>query len=195
MEHSDHRLKNIMREHEFKNDFCYEQAILIFLVNQFGAVTLEKPGKQSILTTTMPKVINLDLDGENIDLKRLSERQSSLLFGGKEKNGIKAKTLSRRFSKNKTIFIQNFLFDVLLEKGYFFNTKLSKKSNKTIQLERIKTVFLRGKLIFNKNEIIELGKKINDALSNLVDTKGKITLEKEEPILMEIFSSSVSASL
>ncbi|ELP92235.1 hypothetical protein EIN_118090 [Entamoeba invadens IP1] len=186
------RHKTVEREHEFKNDFCYEQAILVLLVNKEYGVSLEKAGKQSVLTTTMPRIAGIVVNDELIDLKRLSEKQCSLLFNGKEKDGIKEKTLSRRYSKNKSIFIQNFFIDTLLEKGFFFNSKLSKKSDKTLQLERIKEVYFGKIRIFQKNEIIKVGKQVNDYLSNLVETKGRVTLQKNDTTLSQFIPQRFS---
>ncbi|KAL7714875.1 Uncharacterized protein QTN25_007600 [Entamoeba marina] len=107
-------------EYESKNELVYQNALLITLLNRYCSITLEKPAKESIITATMPKVTLLHFKKDDINLTELAENQTTLLIKQRQNDYLKEKSLERRKRKNRIIFIQNILIDLLLEKGLLF---------------------------------------------------------------------------
>ena len=169
-----------IRDNELKNLLCYQQAVIIALVNKFCSLTIQKASKDSIITETAPIIIDIIIDGYSIAIRRIAEDLSLNLNKQKDKKKLKEKTIKRRTAKSASAYVNNFLIDILREKGYFFNSKMSKKSNKTYQLERIDAIFFSSLFIMDINHIITCGKVINSYLNNLCKLETKFTLKRND---------------
>ncbi|KAL7718608.1 TATA-binding protein-associated phosphoprotein [Entamoeba marina] len=118
------------KKREMRNYESYQQAMMLALLNPYCSFSIEHPVKKSKVTTSMPKVLSLHFDTEDIDVIKLAETQCKLILKNEIENGVYAKTALRRYEKNKRVFIQNFIFDVCLEKGFTFDSFLTRKSKK-----------------------------------------------------------------
>ncbi|KAL7714510.1 TATA-binding protein-associated phosphoprotein [Entamoeba marina] len=148
------RINNISfatkKDHESKLLECYQESFLLGLLNTFCSFSLQHLNKKSIKTPRTPRIHLLYISGETIDVTTITDTQCKLIFNKEISEGVPHKIALRRYNKNKKIFYQNFIYDICLEQGYYFNSKLSKQSNKSLQLERIDKTFLNGKFIFQK---------------------------------------------
>ena len=57
---------------------------------------------------------------------------------------------------------------------------MSKKSNKTFQLERIKEIFVSGLFVMNSEMIVKKGKEINEYLNNLCKLEKKVIIKMND---------------
>ena len=191
------KCKDKLRQHELKNYFCYENAVLIALLNKFASITLKKAIKQSSLTSTLPVIIsikfihdNLLFSTDDINLEELSEIQCSLLIHqSKDKENISQRTMMRRKEKNKEIFKMNLMMDILMEIGYSYESKLSNKTEKTIQLERINNIYYKGKSILNRTMIEKKGQMINEYLTEQLQNKNYIILTANERNIQDMITT------
>ena len=71
------RKQNSLRDNELKNYLCYEQAVIIALVNQFCSITIQKASKDSIITETAPVISEIIFE---INIKIFFFFQSFFLF-------------------------------------------------------------------------------------------------------------------
>ena len=82
--------------------------------------------------------------------------------------------------------MHNFLFDLLLEKDYFFNSKLSRKTLKTYRFERIQNVFYDGKMILDYENMLNVGKNCMNFLNNSFNDERSLFIEQNNPILLSL---------
>ncbi|KAL7721873.1 TATA-binding protein-associated phosphoprotein [Entamoeba marina] len=180
--------KYIAKKRENKNLESFQQGLLLAILNEFCGVTLEKRRRKSVVTVGMPSVRYLHFGEDVIDVKQLAEIQCYNAFEEEIQKGKNKQTTLRRYEKNKRIFVHNLLLDICIEKGFFFNSKLSKKSAKSLQLERITQVFFNYSLIYNSDEIVSIGGRINDYLSSLVATDHQVTLQQNDSHLYQFIT-------
>ncbi|KAL7717936.1 Uncharacterized protein QTN25_004636 [Entamoeba marina] len=146
--------------------------------------------KKPVLTETLGRIINLEFQQENINIRNLTDTLCSMKYDVKEKEELKQKTLRRRYDKNKLIFIHNFIIDILVEKNYFFNFKLSKKSHKTLQFERIQEVFYKDKLLWNKDQLLLHGKLICKHISSQLNCNKDIVIHQNNNVIQNLLFKS-----
>ena len=83
--------------------------------------------------------------------------------------------------------MQNLLIDILVEKGFFFDSQMARQSKKTFRLERIQRVYYNGVLILSEDEFLEKGDKINTYLCSLFKDNLTVKLNHCDSNLMDIF--------
>ncbi|ELP83945.1 hypothetical protein EIN_245450 [Entamoeba invadens IP1] len=161
-----------LKKREVRNLESYQQALLLALVNKFCGFTLEHPGKRSKVTASMPRLYSLQFPTETIEIKQLAQKYCEEVSNKEEKNGISKSTSLRRFEKNKRVYVENLLFDICLELGFWFDSKPSRKSQKSLQIERICSIYYKGILLFSQEKVLKIGKEINTyIMSKLVNEK------------------------
>ena len=97
---------NATKEREFKNQQTFQQCYLLGLLNTSASILLERPGKQSKMTTTMPIVQSMTVDQTEIPVKDIAVIQCALIRREEQMEGIPQKTVSRREKKNVSAYIQ-----------------------------------------------------------------------------------------
>ncbi|KAL7717386.1 TATA-binding protein-associated phosphoprotein [Entamoeba marina] len=122
----------------------------------------------------------------------LSESQCSSFYQKSLQDKVRPKTALRRNSKNKSTFAINFLFDIAIEHGFMFNSNLSKRSTKCLQVERIQQIFFEGQLLMDYNEIIQRGHFINSHLFSIAKNQTKATISQNDPTLQQCLNNSLS---
>ncbi|ELP93516.1 hypothetical protein EIN_060510 [Entamoeba invadens IP1] len=177
-----------LNEKKMKNFECYEQAILIALLNQFCSIKLQKPFKQSVSITSKPEVVTIVLNNEEIAVKKIAETQCKKYAQITEVNTITDKTRMRRFAKNRSTFTINFMYDIAFSLGFFFNSVLSKKSSKCLQIERIHEVFYNNVLLLGAEDIVACGEALNDYLFSLVKQNKDVVLNQNDPVIQKFIN-------
>ena len=152
------QLKYMQNKREMKDIESFQVTALLALLSPYCGIVLEYPRKQTIVTATLPLVHSLVFPDETLNINEIVEKMCRPAFEANLKKGMKRDSAIRRYEKNRRTFIHNFLFDILLEKGYFFNSKLSRKTQKTFRFERIESVFYNDNLILTKDELLNVGK-------------------------------------
>ncbi|KAL7712679.1 hypothetical protein QTN25_009694 [Entamoeba marina] len=147
----------------------YQQIVLLSLLNQYCSFTLEKPMKQSKVHITIPRLTHLQiLDETPIELTTLTLQQCSKILAKDLESGISENTAQKRFEKNKKTFVTNFLMDIALEFGFFFDSQLTRKSGRTLRIERINHIYRHGCHVMNKSNILSCGEALNQYFSSLI---------------------------
>ena len=182
--------KNELRDFE-----TIQQSILLALLNEHCEFTLELPSKLSTVTLTNPRIITITINDQQINLKKLSEQMYCQSYADDLQSGIKEETCVRMFEKKKRIFINYFLIDLCIEFGYLFDSKYSRKSKQTMQLERIQRIFYHNQLKMEKDEIIKKGKSITKYLFGLVNSNNIVTIQKNHPMLSKLLNNSLKTPL
>ena len=175
----------------YKNFYSIQQGILIALANQIGSISIQKPRKSAKLTNTYPSVKTLHLHFEDVEIMQFTNDFCERLFTEQCNDVNKRQTAVRRFEKNKKVFMQNLLIDILAEKGFFFDSEMARQSKKTFRLERIQRVFYNGDLIINEDEFLMRGKLINDYLCSLFNENSVVTLNQCDEKLMSLLGVEI----
>ena len=182
------RKQNSLRDNELKNNMCYQQAVIVALVNQYCSITIQKASKESIITETAPIISEVIIDGSYIEIRRVAEELSIKMNLFKDRRQLKEKTVKRRTAKSASAYVNNYLIDILREHNYFFNSKMSKKSNKTFQLERIQAIFVSNEFLMDNDMIVKKGKVINEYLNNLCKLENKVVLKKNDIMISKLLN-------
>ncbi|EDR25390.1 hypothetical protein EDI_002530 [Entamoeba dispar SAW760] len=180
--------KYLKQKKENKDLEVYQQAILIGLLNQYSEITLERPAKLSKVTVISPKVSEIKFCKEDtLDVSSLVERQCKAKLSDEINKGLNEATALRRMEKNKKVFVQNLLIDLLDEFGFQFHTTLSRRSGKAMQVERIQKIFSQHSLLLTKEEIIQKGQELNSYLFQFIEHNGSYSFKKGEIQLVKAF--------
>ena len=170
----------------YKNFYAIQQGVLIALLNNFCTITLKKPRKQAKITQVYPTIKTICIDNEELDIPQIVNHICQPLYNSHVNNVNKKQTAQRRFEKNKKVCLQNLLIDILMEKGFFFESKMARQSKKTFRLERIQKIFYNNKLILDFDDFITKGNEIINYLCGLFVDQLVIKLEKNNPDLLNI---------
>ncbi|EDR25644.1 hypothetical protein EDI_055900 [Entamoeba dispar SAW760] len=180
------QLKYMQNKRQMKDIETFQVTALLTLLSPYCGFVLEYPRKQTIVTATLPLVQSLVFPNETINLGELAENVCRPAFELNLKKGMKRDSAIRRYEKNRRTFIHNFLFDILLEKSYFFNSKLSRKTMKTFRFERIETIFFEQKPILNFEEMIILGKNAMSFFANSFNEERSIYIDQNNTTLLSL---------
>ncbi|ELP85264.1 hypothetical protein EIN_084460 [Entamoeba invadens IP1] len=181
--------KYLTQKKVVKDMECFQEAILVALINQFCHITLVRPRKQSSVGLCCAKVKTLHFVGDEIEVMRITEEKFRPIYEKELMEGISKATAFRRYEKNKRIFVHNLLFDIALELGFFFESKLSRKSSKTASIERFERIFFKGKLLMNVQEMAVKGGLINDYLFDIVNLELTHTLQMCDKEIADMLST------
>ena len=169
-----------------KNLESYQQAVMLSLINNFCSFTIESPGKHSKVTVTTPRLVLMNINGQDIDVNTLALNQSQQIMKNELSSGLSQSTAMRRFEKNKKIFTENFLFDTCLEYGFLFESKPSRKSQKSQQLERIYHIYYNMKHLMDQNLLVKIGKELNDYFFSILEKEKRVTFKIKHDYISEI---------
>ena len=180
------QLKYMQNKREMKDIESYQVTALLALLSPYCGIVLEYPRKQTIVTATLPLVHSLVFPDETININEVVEKICKPAFEANLERGMKRDSAIRRYEKNRRTFIHNFLFDILLEKGFFFNSKLSRKTQKTFRFERIESVFFNDKLLLTREEMLTLGKTAMCLFQNSFNDEKSIFVEQNNQALLSL---------
>ncbi|KAL7719576.1 TATA-binding protein-associated phosphoprotein [Entamoeba marina] len=163
----------VQSKRDAKNFESIQEAILIGLLSKFGSFTLLRPLKRSKVTFQTIKVESVSFSNDTININELVEQHCKQRYEMELSNGISIEKAKRRFDKNRFIFLSNLLLDLSLEFGYFFDTKMSRNTGGSIQLEKIRRTFYDNHLLFDYHEMVIRGVALNKYLFKITDNKSK----------------------
>ncbi|KAL7716077.1 TATA-binding protein-associated phosphoprotein [Entamoeba marina] len=175
-----------------KDFYCFQHTFLLGLLNEYFTLTVERPAKQSKVTSSMPRIVILKYGQEEINVVALTEKWCKERYLYDIKHGLTGPSATRRKEKNKKNFIMNLLFDLAVECGYFFDFKKSKNFRKSVQFDRIVNIYSNGKHFSDKKMMLQKGKALNDYLFELTCCSGKqrlVTLQAGDPYVKKLVNS------
>ncbi|ELP90054.1 hypothetical protein EIN_404480 [Entamoeba invadens IP1] len=178
--------KYLIQKKFVKDLETYQVAVLLGLLNKVCSFTLFKPKKESVVGICSAKLKSINFNGDEIDIIQLAENMYRPIYDREVKKGVAKPTAFRRYEKNKRVFVHNLLFDLALEHGFFFNSKLSRKSTKTHSIERIEKVFFNGKMILDLQHIAVFGSILNDYFYNIVKNDNCVIVAPHDESLSNI---------
>ncbi|KAL7721835.1 TATA-binding protein-associated phosphoprotein [Entamoeba marina] len=183
----------VRNEKDMKDLESFQQAVLLALLNQSCGFTIQRPFKQSKSVKSKPEIYYIRIGEETINLHELAEEQCKYFYDKGKQENIKLKTAQRRHFKNKSTFTTHFLIDLSVEFGMFFNSKMSKKSTKCLQIERINEIFYKDNLILSRSEMILRGRAINNFLMSLVHDSPIVEIPVNDPRLEKYLQMNLSS--
>ncbi|EMS12837.1 hypothetical protein KM1_279800 [Entamoeba histolytica HM-3:IMSS] len=101
------RARRIASEHAFKNGFCFEQGVLLYLLNQYYDLVIKRQPKRSTLTLSCPHVESIQFEDE------ILERINRVFY--KNKLMLDCKQIHQLGNK-----INNYLLSLVETKKSFF---------------------------------------------------------------------------
>ncbi|ELP89202.1 hypothetical protein EIN_486240 [Entamoeba invadens IP1] len=180
---------NAVKERAQKDKTAFQHGFLLALINQNARITLKRPKKVSMRTSTIPKIVMLEIQASRVDVLALASSFCAKVHEKEITEGVPQQTADRRFNKNIIAFTQNFIFDTCLELGYFFDSKLSKNSMKSIQTERIDNVYANGSFFASQNDILFIGRKINAYFTELLKNKRTVVVEQNDQFISSLLEN------
>ncbi|EDR23725.1 hypothetical protein EDI_242080 [Entamoeba dispar SAW760] len=173
-------------KNEYKDFYVIQQGILLSFLNSYCLIKIKKQKKQALVTSAYPIVTQLDFGNEEIDVQELADSICRPIYEDECKLVNKKQTAMRRFEKNKKVFVQHLLIDMLTEKGFYFESKLARKTNKTFRLERIEKIYYGGRLIMNFNDFLERGYAVNSYLNSQFKDSSSAIIPKQSKGLSDL---------
>ncbi|KAL7714699.1 TATA-binding protein-associated phosphoprotein [Entamoeba marina] len=147
----------------WRNYQALQQALFLGLINQYCDIVFAKPFKKTKATLQFIQVNTLVFsDDDIIPFATYIQQRCKLRMENDIEHGVLEKTAMRRYENNKFAAVLHFLTDLLLEFGYFFSTTTTNGKNGTPCTDTVKNIFNNGNLVFNKHDIEEKGKLINE---------------------------------
>ncbi|KAL7717850.1 TATA-binding protein-associated phosphoprotein [Entamoeba marina] len=176
-------------KYEYKDFYPFQQAVLLAFLNSYCSITLLKQRKQNTVTSSYPIVKTLHFENEQIDVIQLAETLYRPVYAEDSLDVKKKQTAFRRYEKNKRVFVQHLLIDILTEKGFFFESHLAKNTKKTLRLERIQKIYYNGRIIMDFKDFLQRGNAINTYLSDSLKSTSMFTIPLKDPQLQELILS------
>ena len=133
---------------------------------------------------------------DDINLSQVSQDQCTLFEGEckkeqlKDNKPLKQQSVRRNLEKNKRTFVNNYIIDILMEFGYFFNVKKSKRYIGSYQMDRINNIFYNNKLLCSREEMYATGMRIQQYLFSLMkNSRGEIlVMDKGNEEIMKMMN-------
>ncbi|KAL7718527.1 hypothetical protein QTN25_004160 [Entamoeba marina] len=180
--------KYIKKKRELKDFETYQQSFLLSLLNIYCGFTIRRQRKQSVVTTEAPTVEVLHFVEGDVHVAKLADAKCRPLFEQEVASGVTENTAFRRLKKNKKCYVTNLLIDLCRERGYAFDSKLSRQSKKSDRLERIEKVSYNGELLFTCEEVVKKGSKVNDLLNQKLRHSHGVIIERLNKDITDIFT-------
>ena len=175
----------------YRNYQVFQQACFIGFLNRYHTIIIQKPIKRCVVTYQIINIKSIVIDGQEIEIDRLVEQRCNERKQFDVNTGISQKTAKQRYAKNKIIEMHHLLMDILIEKHHFlFNTIQSTGKNKTMIDEVVQEVFHEKKFLLDKTMIEERGKKINEYICSLLQTKYEIEIQVNDVKLQKILDGN-----
>ncbi|ELP91361.1 hypothetical protein EIN_154180 [Entamoeba invadens IP1] len=181
--------KYIERKKENQNIETCEAMVLLGLVNLRSSLTFEKPHKQNTDSSNLPRITKMIVDeNDEMDLSTLLEVQCRQKLQHELDMGISHSTALRRFERNKKVFFINFLVDLATLMDFELVSIVSRKSGKTIQIDRVVTINKPGICSFGKHEILEKGELLRQYFVSLGMNKKNFVLNQSDDVVLQILT-------
>ena len=183
--------KYIKQKKDNQDYEMYQQVVLIGLINKYAEITLERPNKQTKVSISIPKILIISFNEiDSINISSFTEKQCKELCEKEVHDGLSQTTAMRRLEKNKKVYLLNLLIDIAAELGMKIDSTMSRRSNKSLQVERIQSISMENEFHFTKNQIIEFGKQLNEYYLELLTNEKTITLPVKDSRIQQILFGS-----
>ena len=143
-----------------KKEKTIQLCFYVYLLNKSNKVGIIKPMKCSKKTYQSYTVESIDTGKEVLQIEELLKARCQPQLDHDKELGLDLKKAMRRYSSKKIFECNNYLNDLCMEIGYFFNYKKSLNGNRENNMEIIDSVFFNYKLIFNQEQVMDIGKQI-----------------------------------
>ena len=171
---------------EFRNSQTIQQSILLGLLNNYCSITISQPAKKSTVTGQFIRVLSLDFgNGDEIQIDEFLKKRCSEQMKKDIEDGVSQKTALRRYQNNKKIEQIHLLMDILVEKGYRFQTRKMKGKLETKKLEMICSMQFQGK-VFDIGEIAYKAEHVNMAIMKMLETNCKKVVIERQKIVTDL---------
>lgn len=179
--------KYVRQKKEYSDNEAYQQVFLLALLNRYADIVVEKPNKQTRVSVTTPKISSLTFEHDDtINVAVFADKQCRELCRREIEQGVSQSTAVRRLEKNRKVFLENLLIDLVEEMGIDVTSTYSRRSNKTFQMERINSIALENERVIDKEDIIALGKQVNAYVLGLFSKNKTVTLSRNDPSIQNI---------
>ncbi|EMD46363.1 TATA-binding protein-associated phosphoprotein, putative [Entamoeba histolytica HM-3:IMSS] len=175
-----------------RNYMACQQAILIGLLNEEFKVTIQKPVKKASVTQQYLNIRLIQRKNDVIEIDHFVEERCAERKEHDINSGVSISAAKQRVGKNKITELNLLLIDILNMLGYTFTTTTSEGKNGAMKNESIKSVYRNGKYLCGKEGIVNIGKKINKYLCELIEKNNEITIDYNDISLREYINSLVS---
>ncbi|KAL7716515.1 TATA-binding protein-associated phosphoprotein [Entamoeba marina] len=189
---SSNDFKYVKNKRELRDSETYQQAFLLGILNEFCSFTIKLPRKKTIVTSNFHVLVDLVFINERMNILDLIETHCKPKYEYELKSGMNFAAAFRRYDKNRRIFTQNLLIDLCVEKGYFFNSKLARKSKKNLRREVIESVFYDNYFLYDLNEIQIRGKYLNKYFTSVLQTNKSSCIFKNDPCVKTLLTKDLS---
>lgn len=184
---SDKRKEYEANKNNRKDYQIIEQAILVGLLNRIYGFDIVRTTKKSQLTMNNFRIRNIGVGRDVVNIYDFAHDQCIYFYEKKATCNIKRQTVLKSFEKNRRMFVMNYLIDLAMESGFFFNfVKVNKFKKDSVNVDTFNAVYYHGKLLLSENDIIEKGKLINQYLLNRLNHAFTLKLEPNDSQLSNI---------
>ncbi|EKE40600.1 hypothetical protein ENUP19_0305G0089 [Entamoeba nuttalli] len=184
------REKHTLGTRYIRNRKCIQEAVLIGILSKHCSIVYERPKKRSSLTHQLFKIKTLIFDNEVFDVEAFLERQTKGVYENAIESGLSKKNVIRRVENEKTVTLLDFLVDICLDLGYFFETTRMRNSLSRTKVDFVEAVYYKGKLIIDDELVKKAGSLISTHLFSLTTASEKeCTIQKGDENIKSFFYS------
>ncbi|ELP91246.1 hypothetical protein EIN_151730 [Entamoeba invadens IP1] len=178
-EHPWNAPKYRLKKRENRDLETYQLAIFMVALNQFADISIERPAKMTKNTLSIPKICKIRFSNHDvIDVQSLALKQCKSIRQKEIQEGVNQSTATRRIEKNRKVFIQNLVIDLLAECNVVLITDLARLSGKALRTERLQELWIDKTKVVGKEDIISKGSAINQYLIDCVEKTGHTSFKK-----------------
>ncbi|KAL7715898.1 Uncharacterized protein QTN25_006595 [Entamoeba marina] len=173
-----------------RNQEAIQQAVLLGLLSQFYTFYVERPIKKSNVTEQILKIVSIDFGEELFEYNSFVKSRFKKDLENCNKTEVNRVKYLRLFNRNVHIFTNNFLFDLCIENGFFFKSRLSKLSKNSQRIEYFDAVYYHGKRIMNSSQINSIGRSLCKHFSSIISTNKQMLIHEADPDIPKIMNFS-----
>ncbi|BFU21102.1 hypothetical protein EHI8A_000080 [Entamoeba histolytica HM-1:IMSS-B] len=194
MSHGHGKLSSKEKFIKWRNYQTCQEAIFLACLNEFCDIQIHKPAKKALVTMQFLPIESLIFSNEDsISFSKLIQTLVKQRMNYEVSIGVVPKTATRRSENYRFILSLNILCDLLSEFGYVLlskapsprkHRKKKEPSDKDALGETIHFIIRNGKVLFNKERIETVGKKVNQYINSIFTTNNtSIIISKNDPCL------------
>ncbi|EDR27436.1 hypothetical protein EDI_092270 [Entamoeba dispar SAW760] len=182
------REKHTLDTRHIKNRKCIQEAVLIGILSRHCSIVYERPKKRSSLTHQLFKIKALIFDNEYFNVEEFLERQTRGVYENAIETGLNKKNATRRLENEKVVILLDFLVDICLNLGYFFETTRMRNPLARTKVDFVEAVYYKGKLVIDDELVKKAGSLISTHLFSLTTASEKeCTVQKGDENIKSFF--------
>ncbi|ELP84453.1 hypothetical protein EIN_168080 [Entamoeba invadens IP1] len=164
-------------KHKSKTFEALQQSTLIGLMNTIGfSFQLRRPERKANKTLQFFYVMETFYYCNRLSFETKistycdSRLEDDLLKLSKTNESYNLKTIKRRRELSRASMSFNLLVETLENIGFEFITKEGKKSLKTVKMIKIEKILYNNEIIFDKQQIKDIGEKVNKIVADFLES-------------------------